>query len=339
MVFKLSLKQFIQAGDIKTSYEDIICGVTQGSILGPLLFIIYVNDLSDVSKILEPIMFADDTNLFFTHKNLKELFQTVNSELDKVFQWFNANKLSLNKDKTKYTFFHKAREKDNIPLKLSALFINDKEIERVPSIISLGVLTDEHLTWKEHITVIENKISKNLGLLYRAKRVLDNNALKKLYFSFFHSYLNYGNIAWASTSKTKLKKVASKQKDAVRVVNNDNADIREFMLKMKILNIYKLNIYQVLTFMFKIKTNTAPLVFRTKFKEIQHIYPTRFSKNSFVENQLVYSQTKFSVSSRGPRLWNNILDQHQKSIDHETIFKESVKLSLLSLENEIRFFQ
>ena len=331
-------KQFIQAGDIKTSYEDIICGVPQGSILGPLLFIIYVNDLSDVSKILEPIMLADDANLFFTHKNIKELFQTVNSELDKVFQWFNANKLSLNKDKTKYTFFHKAREKDNIPLKLPALFINDKEIERVTSVKFLGVLSDEHLIWKEHITVIENKISKNLGLLYRAKRVLDNNALKKLYFSFFHSYLNYGNIAWASTSKTKLKKIASKQKEAVRVVNNDNADIRELMFKMKVLNIYKLNIYQVLTFMFKIKTNTALLIFRTQFKEIQHIYPTRFSKNSFIENQLVYSQTKFSVSSRGPRLWNNILDQQQKSIDHETIFKESVKLSLLSLENEIRFF-
>ena len=141
------------------------------------------------------------------------------------------------------------------------MFINDKETKRVTSIKCLGVLTDEHLTWKEHITVIENKISKNLGLFYRAKRVLDNNALKKLYFSFFHSYINYGNIAWASTSKTKLKKIASKQNEAVRVVNNDNADIRELMLKMKVLNIYKLNIYQVLTFMFKIKTNTAPLVF------------------------------------------------------------------------------
>ena len=199
-------KQFIQAGAIKTSYEDNTCGVPQGSILGPLLFIICVNELCNVSKILEPIMFADDTNLFFSHKNIKDLFQAVNSELGKVFQWFNANKLSLNKYKTKYTFFHKAREKDNIPLKLPALFINDKEIERVTSIKFLGVLFDEHLSWKDHITVIENKISKNLGLLYRAKRVLDSDTLKRLYFSFFHSYVNYGNIAWASTTKAKLKK-------------------------------------------------------------------------------------------------------------------------------------
>ena len=143
-------KQFIQAGAIKTSYEGITCGVPQGSILGPLLFIIYVNDLCNVSKILEPIMFADDANLFFSHKNIKDLFQAVNSELGKIFQWFNANKLSLNKDKTKYTFTHKAREKDNLPLKLPALFINDKEIERVTSIKFLEVLFDEHLSWKDH---------------------------------------------------------------------------------------------------------------------------------------------------------------------------------------------
>ena len=136
-----------------------------------------------------------------------------------------------------------------------------------------------------------------------------------------------------------MKKIASKQKEAVRVVNNDNADIKELMFKMKVLNIYKLNIYQVLTFMFKIKTNTTPLAFRTQFKEFQHTYPTRCSKNSFVENQQVYSQTKFSVSSQGARFSNNILDQQQKAILHETIFKESVKLSLPLLENEIRFFQ
>ena len=85
-------------------------------------------------------------------------------ELNKVFRWFNVNKLSLNKDKTRYTFFRKAREKDNIPLKRLSLFKNDREIKRIISVKYLGGLIDEHLTWKEHITVIENKASKNLGL-------------------------------------------------------------------------------------------------------------------------------------------------------------------------------
>ena len=149
----LNRKRFIQAGGIYTSNLDIICGVPQGSIIGPLLFIIYVNDLCNVSKIFEPIIFTDDTNLLFSYKSIKELFHTANLELNKVFRWCKANMLSLNKDKTKYTFFHKALEKDNIPLKLPSLFVNDREIKRITSIKCLEMSVDEHLTWKEHITV------------------------------------------------------------------------------------------------------------------------------------------------------------------------------------------
>ena len=133
------------------------------------------------------------------------------------------------------------------------------------------MLIDEHLTWKEHITVIENKVSKNLGLLHRARGVLDSTAIK-------------------------------------------------IMVRTKLLNINKLNIYQILNFMFEIKANTAPYIFQNQFTEIQHQYSTRFSKNSSVESQLVYSQKKFSVSSREPRLWNKLLDQQQKSLNRETSF-------------------
>ena len=199
----------------------------------------------------------------------------------------------------------------------------------------MGVLTDEHLTWKEHVAVIENKVSKNIGLLYRSRRVLDSMALKNLHFSYIHSYLNYGNIVWASVSTTKLKKLVSMQKWALRIVNNE---FTEIMIRMKVLNIYKLNIYQIFNFMFKMKTNTAPCIFENQFTEIQHQYSTRFSKNSFVESQLVYSQTKFSVLSWGPRLWNKLLDQQQKFLDRETSFKKSIKLNLRSMENELRNF-
>ena len=90
--------------------------------------------------------------------------------------------------------------------------------------------------------------------------------------------------------------------------------------------------------MLKIKANTAPCIFQNQFTEIQQQYSTRFSKKSFVESQLIYSQIKFSVSSRGPRLWSKLLDQQQKSLDREISFKKLIKLTLLSLENELRFF-
>ena len=95
---------------------------------------------------------------------------------------------------------------------------------------------------------------------------------------------------------SKTKKLSSKQKQALRILNNEFTDIREIMVRMKVLNIYKLNIYQILSLMFKMKANTAPCIFQNQFMEIQHQYSTRFSKNTFVESQLVCSQTKFSIS-------------------------------------------
>ena len=159
------LKQYIERKDVKTSHLDVTCGVQQGSILGPLLFIIYINDLCNVSNILQPIMFADDTNLLSSHDNIKDLFNNVNLELNKIAVWFKANKLSLNDGKTKYTFFQKFRQKYNIPLKLPMLAINGKVIEWTTSIKFLGILLDEHFSWKNHISVVENKFPKNIGIL------------------------------------------------------------------------------------------------------------------------------------------------------------------------------
>ena len=107
----------------------IKCGVPQGSIMGPLLFILFVNDLTQATT-LDPIIFADDTNLSYSNKNIDTLFQIIYEELVKFNMWFRANKLSLNANKTKFISFHKLRSKKIIPSTLPILKINDTEIKR-----------------------------------------------------------------------------------------------------------------------------------------------------------------------------------------------------------------
>ena len=95
-------KQYIEIGEnSKTDLKYVTCGVSQGSILGPLLFLVYVNDLPNASRLLDPIMFTNDTNLFFNHKDIKHLFTVVYDKLINIKDWFTANKLSLNVEKTK----------------------------------------------------------------------------------------------------------------------------------------------------------------------------------------------------------------------------------------------
>ena len=186
---------------------------------------------------------------FYPHKNIKDLFYTVNSELEKISHWFKANKLSIN---IKFTLFHK----DEILLKLLALMIGNNNIERKSSMKFLGVMLDEHISWTDHVGTTENKIVKNIDLLYRVSQFLNDSSLKTVYFSYIRSCLNYANIAWASTYATKLKRVYLKQKHAVRIVFNKDklTHSKPLFENLNALNVYQINIYQDLNFMHKVFT-------------------------------------------------------------------------------------
>ena len=228
-------------------------------------------------------MFADDTNLFYSHNDVKELFQTMNAELSRLNDWFCANKLSLNTDKTKHVLFQKAKSSDNLPLVLPDLCINNAKIKRENSLKFLGVMIDENLTWKTHVELVENKVSKSVGILFKASHFLNANCLRSIYFALVHPYINYSNIAWASTNKTYLKRILGKQKQAAKLLSSEDLSLssRMLMKQLNILNVYQINILQHLLFMFKSKNDIIPRAFMQTFSIIDHIYPIRFSDNSF----------------------------------------------------------
>ena len=143
-------------------------------------------DLPNASRLLDPIMFVDHTNLFFDHKDIKHLFTVVNKELVNIKDKFTAKKLSLNAEKSKYPFFHKPSKKDNIPLCLSKLIITNYKIQREASIKFLGVLLDQQLIWKEHIKLTDNKIAKK----YKARPFSDKRAFICLYYSYIYVVYN-----------------------------------------------------------------------------------------------------------------------------------------------------
>ena len=146
----------------------------------------YVNDLRNSLNVLVPIMFADDTTLFFQHSNINTLFEIVNNKLIGINEWFSGNKPSLNVGKTKFSLFHKPDIKYSIPSPPPTLKVSNHHIERTSTMKFLYAILDENLSRKEHIKYLENK-------MYRAKPFLNKKILVSVVFLYIHLYLNYNN--------------------------------------------------------------------------------------------------------------------------------------------------
>jgi hypothetical protein len=159
----------------------INCGVPQGSILGPLLFLIYINDLGTVSKLLTSILFADDSNLFAEGAHLQNLQNLVNSEMPNLISWLRANRLSLNIKKTHIMVFGKIPDSSKRKVEVE---IDGYKLDVVDNTKFLGLVLDNSLNWKSHISYITQKLAKSIGILSQARKVFDRKTLIQLYYSF-----------------------------------------------------------------------------------------------------------------------------------------------------------
>ena len=159
-------KQYTVVNGVKSDIDDISCGVPQGSVLGPLLFLVYVNDIYKAVPDGELKLFADDTNLFLSGPNLQLLEKKANLCLKNMEEWFISNKLAINNDKTFYMVFSGKYSPDNDKLKL---FINDKPLNKVSNCKYLGVHVDDSTKWNYHIDYVYNKLIKFTSIRYFIK--------------------------------------------------------------------------------------------------------------------------------------------------------------------------
>jgi Reverse transcriptase (RNA-dependent DNA polymerase) len=324
-------KQFTVINNVSSRLGDVVCGVPQGSVLGPLLFLIYINDISRAVPGDRLKLFADDTNLFIFGPDTSELELIANDCLKKMETWFVTNKLSLNIEKTCYTLFtSNNKTSNNIALNL---FINNQRIAKVASCKYLGVIIDESLKWNEHIEYICKKLIKFTSIFYKLKDILPVACLSKLYYAFIYPHILYGIEVYANASKSVLDKLCKLNNKLLRILLRKKlaTPVIDLYVAMNILPIPILHEMQLLVFIHKCTFH-------------KYILPEIFI-NYFVQNNVIHdhnTRRKFglhviSVKStfgqrcslyRGSKLWNSLPDCLRLS-SSVAVFKKNLKLYLL----------
>lgn len=301
--------QFTALNKSSSNALNVTYGTPQGSNLGPLLFLLYINDIFDLPFKGTIILFADDAVLYYSGFNINEMYANMQHDLNVLFEWLYDNVLSINITKTKYMIFHSDNKKIN--LDSLALHINNVEIARVDKIKYLGLNLQSNLKWNTHVNSLSKKIAPLAGILYKLCRNTPEHLLKSIYFAHIHSKLSYLSPVWGSASpQYAIQELQIIQNKAIRNIFYkdyyiDKLHTNEILKKYKILNVSQIMQFDTTVFFYKIANKLIKTDFNTTRNSDLHDYPTR-SRTNIHTTRYNTNFGMFNVYYRGARLYNQL---------------------------------
>ena len=299
--------QFVSLNNSHSSSKPINVGVPQGSILGLLLFLIYVNDLSN-STSCNPCLFADDTCLVVSNSSFSSLEQRCNAELENLKNWCNANKLQINPKKSISIY---VPPKLNINEEKLKILYNNCTLACCVSSKYLGVIIDNKLNFQSHIHAIENKVARAVGILSKVRYVFPSSTLPLLYFALIHPHLLFGLVLWGNIYSTYLAKLQNLQNKAIRIISNCNyrSPITPHFYKLGVLKIADQYTFEVGKMMYQHSKQALPPCISSFFSPISSIHSRR-TRSSTKKNLYIpkfsFSRCQKSIKYQGAKIWNSI---------------------------------
>ena len=303
--------QFVSIQGYESDSKPMMHGVPQGSVLGPLLFLIYINDLHEAIQHSHVYHFADDTNLLNINNSPKKLQQQVNRDLKNLYKWLLANKISLNCAKTELIFFHKigASMEKYKSLKIK---MNGHKLIPVKYIKYLGMYLDSTLSGTHHCNVLTTKLKRANGMLSKIRHYVPPEELRSIYHAIFSSHMIYGSQIWGQSDSENVQKIVKLQNRAIRTINfkGPRSETTQLYAENKILKLLDFIRLCHCLFIHDYLHDMLPKCFENYYLQLNSMYFER-TKNAKVGCLFVpyKKSTKYGLNSitlQSILTWNNM---------------------------------